>query len=406
MEEQIPKYKGMHPGKIIEHEYIKRNVSQRELAAKIGVHYQTLNAVINGRRKLTAELSYRLDAEFGFEYGTLYVLQAYYEIREYHQNNTNSSRYSSFTDNKGKASTQDCNSMSVDLIMEKPDKDLRRAITGDELMAGIEVDIRNSFQRQQQTQIKCRVEMNNIQVLEVRYESGGRTGMIYPVIISDKESLMLVDAGLVGQRDILENTLQRIGISFSQLTHIFITHHDHDHVGSLRAIKDKYPHIKIVSSEVEGPFVDKSEKSPRLIQAESIYPTLPEELKEGAKRFHQFLESIEPATVDIKVIENGVLEFMPDVEVIMTPGHTPGHASLYHKPTRTIIAGDAITFENGHLDIANPRYTLDMRSALESIGKLAGYDARRIICYHGGVFEGDCRETLLQILDKYKESRE
>ena len=332
MEEQIQKYKGIHPGVVIEQEYIKRNMSQRELAAKIGVHFQTLNAVINGRRKLTLELAYKLEKEFGCEEGFLAVLQTLYDYSEY----------------------------------------------------------------------KRRIEMNNIQVLEIRYESGGRTGMIHPVIIRDRDNLILVDAGLVGQRDILEEAVERIGISFSQLTHIFITHHDHDHIGSLRVIKEKYPYIKIVSSEVESPFIDKSEKSPRLIQAESIYPTLPEELKEGALKFQQFLESIESVAVDIKVNEGGVLEFLPDVEVIMTPGHTPGHASLYHKPTKTIIAGDAVVFENGHLDVANPRYTLDMRSALESIRKLAGYDARRIICYHGGVFEGDCNKELLRVFDKYR----
>ena len=83
MEDQIKKYRDVHPGRVIEREYIKRNISQRELAAEIGEHYQTLNAVINGRRKLTLELARKLDLAFRFEPGTLYVLQAYYEAEKY-----------------------------------------------------------------------------------------------------------------------------------------------------------------------------------------------------------------------------------------------------------------------------------------------------------------------------------
>ena len=73
-------YKGIRPGKIIEWNLKKNHLSQRELAERIGEHYQTLNAVIKGRRSLTVETSLKLDSFLGFDEGFLYMLQGYYEI--------------------------------------------------------------------------------------------------------------------------------------------------------------------------------------------------------------------------------------------------------------------------------------------------------------------------------------
>lgn len=76
--------KGIHPGKLIERDLKKRDISQRLLAERIGEHYQTVNAVIKGRRNLTVEMSVKLDSFLGYEEGFLYMLQGYYEIEQYH----------------------------------------------------------------------------------------------------------------------------------------------------------------------------------------------------------------------------------------------------------------------------------------------------------------------------------
>jgi glyoxylase-like metal-dependent hydrolase (beta-lactamase superfamily II) len=81
--------------------------------------------------------------------------------------------------------------------------------------------------------------------------------------------------------------------------------------------------------------------------------------------------------------------------VITTPGHMPGHISIYLKETKTLIAGDALVVENGKLMIANPQYTLDMQKAKESIRKLMSYEIDTILCYHGGV----CRENIEDALE-------
>ena len=76
--------KGIHPGKIIGMELKKRSISQRDLAKWIDVHYQTLNAVIKGKRSLTVGMSVKIDDFLGYEDGFLNMLQGYYDVRQYH----------------------------------------------------------------------------------------------------------------------------------------------------------------------------------------------------------------------------------------------------------------------------------------------------------------------------------
>ena len=48
-----------HPGEVIKDEIEYRGISQRALAAQIGVSYTQLNEVLNGKRTLNTELALR-----------------------------------------------------------------------------------------------------------------------------------------------------------------------------------------------------------------------------------------------------------------------------------------------------------------------------------------------------------
>lgn len=94
---------------------------------------------------------------------------------------------------------------------------------------------------------------------------------------------------------------------------------------------------------------------------------------------------------------NWSIDFCGGIEIIETPGHMPGHISIYIKESRTLIAGDALVIEDNKLTIANPQYTLDMGEAKKSINKLLNYDIDKIICYHGGVYQTDIKDALENI---------
>jgi glyoxylase-like metal-dependent hydrolase (beta-lactamase superfamily II) len=233
--------------------------------------------------------------------------------------------------------------------------------------------------------------MNKLTVLKINFNSNS----IFPVIISDEQEMVLIDCGYPGFLPLLKDTAEKEGLDFNKLTKVIITHHDFDHMGALAQIKKEYPNIKILSSAEEEKYISGKEKSLRLQQAEDLYDQLPESEKENARNFHKMLESVENVKVDLGLQDKQFLDWCGGIEVITTPGHMPGHISIYLKETKTLIAGDALVVENGKLMIANPQYTLDMQKAKESIRKLMSYEIDTILCYHGGV----CRENIEDALE-------
>lgn len=240
--------------------------------------------------------------------------------------------------------------------------------------------------------------MNTLHMLEVRFEFGGEEQAIYPVLLKDNSDSVLIDCGYHNFLPLLQAAALEKGQDLSQVTKLIITHHDFDHMGSLGEIKRVYPHIEVLSSVEDMPHISGQEKSLRLQQAEAIFELLPEEAKPGALQFQQLLEAVETVPVDKPLHDQDCLDCCGGVEIIATPGHMPGHISVYARAFKTLIAGDALVIENGCLTIANPQYTLDMDAAKRSIEKLLRYDIEQVICYHGGVFSGDVKAALTTLL--------
>jgi plasmid maintenance system antidote protein VapI len=87
MEPAIEKYKGIHPGIILERELKKRNLKKGPFALSLQEYPQTLNDITKGRRGLTPALSLKIDRALGLEEGTMLILQAYHEIKKEKQKN-------------------------------------------------------------------------------------------------------------------------------------------------------------------------------------------------------------------------------------------------------------------------------------------------------------------------------
>lgn len=69
-------------GGMIRDRLAELNISQTELAVRVGEHVQTLSAILCGKREMTIPLSVRLDEELGFEPGTLAVAQTRYLVNK------------------------------------------------------------------------------------------------------------------------------------------------------------------------------------------------------------------------------------------------------------------------------------------------------------------------------------
>ncbi|WP_085506855.1 MBL fold metallo-hydrolase [Thalassobacillus devorans] len=116
-----------------------------------------------------------------------------------------------------------------------------------------------------------------------------------------------------------------------------------------------------------------------------------------------------------KLPEDGSLPFLPDWRYIHTPGHTPGHISLFREKDRALIAGDAFATEKTesslsvftqaqHVHGPPAYYTHNWREAEASVKLLAELDPSVAITGHGLPMEGEVlNKQLNELADNFRE---
>lgn len=220
---------------------------------------------------------------------------------------------------------------------------------------------------------------------------------IYPSAVCDEKDLVLFDCGFPHDLPKIREAAKAEEIDIGRITKIIITHHDYDHIGALAEFKAAYPKVQVMSSAIEADYISGRKKSLRVQLSEERLKLLPNDAE--AMRLKQANTAVEHANVDILLQDRETLPLCGGITVIATPGHMPGHTSIYLKEFKTVIAGDALAVEGKKLFI-NSKYTIDMPRARESLRQLLEYDIDKIICYHGGVYDHDIKESILDILSQ------
>ncbi len=82
MKQNLEILKGIHPGVFLSRELARKDLHSAELAKRVSVHRQNLNAIIKGRRSMNLPLSLRIEKELGLQEGFLMTLQLYFDIEQ------------------------------------------------------------------------------------------------------------------------------------------------------------------------------------------------------------------------------------------------------------------------------------------------------------------------------------
>src|SRR5919112_3875286 len=207
------------------------------------------------------------------------------------------------------------------------------------------------------------------------------------LIVDEQNGNTLVDASLPGQAEAIGAALIEAGTGVRYLRRIIFTHQDLDHVGSGAALV-RQSGARVLAHSADAPYIEGGLRP--------LKPT--PEMLEQRPQMRKVLERLEPVGVDEQVENGSHLDLAGGTQVIFTPGHTPGHISLYLEGSKILIAGDALTAEGGYLNGPNPSATLDMSTAIRSTQKLADLDIDTIVCYHGGVVSEDANGQLRRVL--------
>ena len=198
-----------------------------------------------------------------------------------------------------------------------------------------------------------------------------RFGFVNAFLVEEDDGLTLIDTMIAGSTAAI---LKAAG--GRPIKRIALTHAHGDHVGSLDALAEKLPGVEVLISTRDARLLagDKSlDPGEERGKLRGGYP--------GAK------------TAPSRTFEAG--ERIGSLEVLASPGHTPGHVSFLDTRDRTLYAGDAYSTLGGvattaHVNLRFPlpaMATWDYPTALESAKALRVLDPARLAPGHGKVVE-------------------
>lgn len=240
---------------------------------------------------------------------------------------------------------------------------------------------------------------DGLEMLEIEMTLAGRSMMIHPVILREGGTWVLIDTGMPGQAGEITAYAEKAGMSGEQPIAIILTHQDIDHIGGLPGFMEKPggERIGVYAHQSDREVIDGEapllKLSPERLKAE--LDSLPAEVRFSFEK--RFANPVKPNVTHL-VTDGEVLPFGGGLTVIHTPGHTPGHISLYHQASRTLIAGDALVVHNGKLAGSSPYSTIDMEQAVRSLEKFKPYPIEAVVCYHGGLLRGDINRRIADLI--------
>ncbi|MFD2372085.1 MBL fold metallo-hydrolase [Brevibacillus sp. GCM10020057] len=241
-----------------------------------------------------------------------------------------------------------------------------------------------------------------LEMLELTFDLGTRKMVIYPVVVYDANESVLVDTAMPGCYATIMEQIGQAGIPAAGLRSVILTHQDIDHVGSLpHFLAEADGPLAVYAHADDKPAIDG--KAPFLKlnsqMRDGILQALPEKQR---NEFEKTFSGENGENVTHVIADGERLPFGGGLRVIHTPGHTPGHICLFHEPSRTLIAGDAMVVEDGQLQGPRAQATPDMETAVQSLKKLLELPIETVVCYHGGIFKGDVKQRLEEITASVK----
>jgi glyoxylase-like metal-dependent hydrolase (beta-lactamase superfamily II) len=200
-----------------------------------------------------------------------------------------------------------------------------------------------------------------------------RLGIVNAYLVREGDGFTVVDTMLPGSAKRIVREAERQG---APIVRIVLTHAHGDHIGSLDDLAGMVSDAEVIISERDAPL---------LVKDMTLRPGEPEDKLRGSYPGAK--------TSPDRVVNGG--DRIGSLEVVPSPGHTPGHIALLDTRDRTLLCGDVYSTLGGVATSAkvNPRFPLPALATwhrpteLESARALRALEPARLAPGHGRVVE-------------------
>jgi len=219
------------------------------------------------------------------------------------------------------------------------------------------------------------------------------TGIVNCYLVGDAGGWVLVDTGIGGFAPAIRRAVEeRYGSGATPLA-IVLTHGHFDHAGNVNTLCHRWHqwNVPVYAHALELPY----------LTGQSDYP--PQDPTVGGAM--AFMSRVFPCTgrkivANLRPLEGTQIPEMPGWTWHHTPGHTPGHISLFRESDRLLLAGDAMATMDLDSWAGQMRrrpqpspppapMTTDWEAARRSVLLLASLEPNAVAAGHGLPMAGD-----------------
>ena len=183
-------------------------------------------------------------------------------------------------------------------------------------------------------------------------------GFVSAYILVHGGEAAIVDTGVGGSEGAIEDGLAALGLDWTAVGHLILTHNHQDHAGSAAEILTR-------AADATG---------------------------------YAGAEDIAGITVPraLTPVQDGDTVF--DLSIVTAPGHTPGSICVLDPASGGIlVAGDALRTEGGAPTLPGAQFTADMDQAKQSIVKLGALTFETLLVGHGEPIESGAAALVAEL---------